>query len=59
MADLPKREASRYKSSYCGYGALIIIKMGQFFSECIIGKVRHVGIHVYLYVPIVHILVTC
>ena len=26
---------------------------GQFFSECTIGNVRHIGIHVYSYVPIV------
>ena len=32
------------------------IYMGQFFSECNIGNVRHIGtyIDVYSYVPIVH-----
>ena len=28
--------------------------MGQFFSERTIGNVRHMGLHVYSYVPIVH-----
>ena len=33
---------------------IIEMYLGQFFSECTIGNVQHVGIHVYPYIPLVH-----
>ena len=58
-ASSKEQQESKYMTnitkSLSEYNSCVLVYEGQFFSECTIRNVHHIGIHVYMFVPIVYI----